>query len=113
MLKHAVEGMNGEVHLGRPAPVCVRARLVTDYLLEPADSRLGPGSPSLAGGFLPGCAPVLGDAVQVAISLHRCGRGCLARPGSTPPCPALAALDHPEILRRAELLGLLAHLHVR
>jgi len=35
--QHTNEGMNGDVHLGRPTPVRARSQTVTDHLLEPAD----------------------------------------------------------------------------
>ena len=62
-LRHAVERMDGDVHLGRATFVRARAQPVTDHLLEPADGGLCPGSLRVAGRFLPGCASVLGDAV--------------------------------------------------
>ena len=40
--QHAVQGMNGDVHLGRLTPVRARAQPVTDHALEPADGGLGP-----------------------------------------------------------------------
>jgi len=32
--QHTVEGMDGDVHLGRPTPVRARAQTVTDHLLD-------------------------------------------------------------------------------
>ena len=83
-LQHAVERMDGNVHLGRATFVRARAQPVTDYLLEPANGRLGPGSLHVAGRFLLGCTPVLGDAVQMAISLRGRGLSRLARHGRGP-----------------------------
>ena len=78
-LQHAVEDMEGDIHLGCPAPVRARAQAVTDHLLEPADSRFGPGSLRVAGGVLPGCPSVFGDAVQMAVPLRGRSLGRLAR----------------------------------
>jgi len=80
-LQHTVEGMDGDVHLGRPPLVRARAQPVTDDLLEPADGRLGSSPLRVAGGFLPGRASVLGDALQMAVALRGRGRGRFARHG--------------------------------
>jgi len=57
--------MDGDVHLGRPAPVRARAQPVTDHLLEPADGRLDPRPLRVAGRFLPSRTSVLGDAFRL------------------------------------------------
>jgi len=64
-LQHAVEGMDGDVHLGCPTLVRARAQPFTDHLLEPADGRLDSGPLRVSGDFLPGCPSVLGDALQM------------------------------------------------
>ncbi len=71
--QHAVERMDGNHHLGRPAPVVAHAQPVADHLLEPADGRLGSSPLRVAGRFLPPRASMLGDALQMAVAL--CGRG--------------------------------------
>jgi hypothetical protein len=43
-VQHAVEHVDGHVHLGGPTLLGVRAQPVPDHALEPADHRLGPGS---------------------------------------------------------------------
>jgi len=80
-LQHTVEGMDSDVHLDRPILVRVRAQPVTDDLFEPADGRLGSGPFRVSGGFLPGCPPVLGDALQMVIPLCGCDLSCFARHG--------------------------------
>jgi len=88
-LRHTVEGMDGDVHLGRPTLVRVRAQPVTDELSEPADGRLGSGLFRVSGGFLPGCPSVLGDVrrtsrsdvLKMAVPLCGCGLGRIARHG--------------------------------
>ena len=42
--QHAVQSMDDDVHLGWLTLSRMRAQLVADHLLEPADSRLGPGA---------------------------------------------------------------------
>jgi len=81
--------MDGDVHLGRPTLVRVRAQPVTDELSEPADGRLGSGLFRVSGGFLPGCPSVLGDVrrtsrsdvLKMAVPLCGCGLGRIARHG--------------------------------
>ena len=73
--------MDGDIHLGRSTPVRARAQPVTDHLLEPADGRFGLSPLRVAGRFLPGCASVFGDALQVVVPLRECGLGRLARHG--------------------------------
>src|SRR3712207_9482138 len=41
-LQHAVEGVDGDVHLGRPTLVRARAQPVADHLFPPPDGGLGP-----------------------------------------------------------------------
>ena len=43
-LQHAVEDMDGHVHLGRPTLIRTRAQPVPDHPLQPADGGLGPGA---------------------------------------------------------------------
>ena len=83
-LQHTVEGMDGDVHLGRPTPVRARAQPVADHLLEPPDGCLGPSPPHIVGCFLPSRPSVPSDAVQVAVALRGRGLGCLARHGRGP-----------------------------
>src|SRR4051795_8934523 len=77
-LEHAVEGVDGNVHLGRPTLVRAGAQPVTDHLLEPADSGFDAGTGGVAGRLLPGRSSVLGDALQVAVPLCRRRLGRLA-----------------------------------
>ena len=72
--QHAVERMDGNHHLGRPAPVVAHAQPVADHLLEPADGRLGSSPLRVAGRFLPCRAFVFGDAAQMVVPLR--GRSC-------------------------------------
>ena len=74
--------MDGDTHLGRSASIRAQAQPVIDHLLDPVDGRAGPGPLRVAGSFLPGCPFVLGDALQMAVSLRRPGLGRLARNGS-------------------------------
>jgi len=60
-LQHVVERMNGDIHLGRLAPVRARAQPVTDHLLEPPDASLGPSPFRVAGCSLPSRPSVFGD----------------------------------------------------
>ena len=69
-LQHTVEGMDGEVHLGRPALVHARAQPVADHLLEPGDGRLGSGPLRVSGGLLPGSSSVFGDELKMAVALR-------------------------------------------
>jgi len=69
-----VEGMDSDAHLGRRTPVGARAQPVANDLLEPADGRLGSSPFGVAGGFLPGCASVRSNALQMAVALR--GRSC-------------------------------------
>ena len=80
-LQHTVEGMDGDVHLGRPALVRARAQSITDHLLEPADGSLGSSPDGVSGRFLPGRAAVLSDNLQVAVPLCGLGLSRFARHG--------------------------------
>ncbi len=60
-LQHAVEGVDGNVHLGRPTLVRARAQPVADHAFEPAHGGLGPGADVVPGRFLPSHAARLGD----------------------------------------------------
>ena len=72
-LQHAVEDVDGNVHLGRPTLVRVRAQPVADHLFEPAHGGLGPGAEVVPGGFLPAHAARLGDRLQMPVALCRRG----------------------------------------
>src|SRR5215218_8178901 len=65
-LQHAVEHVDCHVHLSCPTLLRVRAQLIPDHALEPADRGLGPGSFRVPGGFLPSHAALLGDELEVA-----------------------------------------------
>src|SRR4051795_8153941 len=69
-LQHAVQSMDGNVHLGRPTLVRAAAQSVTDHLFEPADGSFDAGSDGVAGRLLPGRSSMLGDNLQVAIPLR-------------------------------------------
>ena len=43
-VQHAIEHVDGNVHLGRPALIRMRAQPVADHLFPPADGGLGPGA---------------------------------------------------------------------
>src|SRR3954468_4571713 len=74
--QHAVEGVDGDVHLGRPTLVRMRAQPVADHLLPPADGGLGPGSFRVSGRSLPSHASVLlGDVLEMAVALCRLALG--------------------------------------
>src|SRR3954470_23747794 len=68
--QHAVEGMDGDVQLGRPTLIRMRAQPVADHLFPSADGGLGPGSFGVPGRFLPGHAPVVVNVLEVAIALR-------------------------------------------
>src|SRR3954453_50710 len=74
-LQHAVQDLDGDVHLSRPTLVRTRAQPVPDHALEPADGGLGPGARIVARGVLPAHPALLGDEVQVAVPLCRRGLG--------------------------------------
>src|SRR5215212_6330394 len=74
-LQHAVEHMDGDVYLGRPTLVRVRAQPVADHLFPPPDGGLGPSAFVVPGPLLPSHAPMLGDALEMAVALRRCGLG--------------------------------------
>src|SRR3954471_8204008 len=60
-LQHAVQRMDGNLHLGRPTLVRAGAQPVTDHLFEPAHGGLDPGANVVSGGLLPSHAAHLGD----------------------------------------------------
>ena len=76
-LQHAVEAMDGNVRLGRAAPIRARAQPGADHLPEPPDRR--PGLPRVTGSLLRSRPPVPGGALQMAVALRGFGFGCLAR----------------------------------
>jgi len=59
--QRAVEDMDSDLHLGRPALVRARAQPVTNHLLEARHTRLGSGALDVAWRCLSGHAAVLGD----------------------------------------------------
>ena len=71
--------MDGDLHLGRPAFVGVRAQGVADHPLEPRHGRLGPGTFGVAGGRLTRYAAMLSDSAKMAVALRGRGFGRLAR----------------------------------
>src|SRR4051812_47228797 len=77
-LQHAVQSMDGNVHLGHPTLVRAAAQSVTDHLLEPADGGFDAGSGGVAGRLLPSRSSVLSDGLQMAIPLRRRGLSRLA-----------------------------------
>ena len=60
-LQHAIEGVDGNLHLGRPTLVRARAQPVADHLLEPTHGGLSPGAEVVPGRLLPSHAAMLGD----------------------------------------------------
>src|SRR5215212_1137726 len=58
-LQHAVQRMNGNVHLGRPTLVRAGAQPIANHLLEPAHGGLDPGANIVSGGLLPSHAAML------------------------------------------------------
>src|SRR3954454_14963709 len=83
--QHAVQDLDGDVHLSRPTLIRTRAQPVPDHALEPADGGLGPGARIVARDLLPAHPARLGDEVQVAVPLcggrlgRRAGHGGRAR----------------------------------
>src|SRR4051794_41897520 len=77
-VQHTIEDVGGDIHLGRPTLVRMRAQPVADHLLPPADGGLGPGSSRVSGRFLPSHAPVLGDVPEMAVALCRISLGRIA-----------------------------------
>src|SRR5215211_5233407 len=77
--------MDGDVCLGRPTLVRVRAQPVPDHALEPVDGGLGAGPLRVSGPLLPSHPARLGDELEVAVALgrrglgRRAGHGCGAR----------------------------------
>src|SRR4051794_1850770 len=80
-LQHAVEDMDRHVHLGGPTLLRVRAQLIPDHALEPADRGLCPGSLRIPGGLLPRPAAPLGNELEVAVALGWRALSRLARHG--------------------------------
>src|ERR671929_249511 len=64
-VQHAIEHVGGDVHLGRPTLIRMRAQPVADHLLPSADRSLGPGAFRVPGRPLPSHAPVLGDVLEM------------------------------------------------
>ncbi len=81
IVSHAVEHVDGDVHLSGPTLLRVRAQLIPDHALVPADRGLGPGSFRVAGRFLPSHPALLGDKLKMAVALGRLTSGRLARHG--------------------------------
>src|SRR4029079_10725882 len=69
-LQHAIEHVDSDVHLGRPALIRVRAQPVADHLFPSRDGSLGPGALRVPGRPLPGPAALLGDMLEVAVALR-------------------------------------------
>ncbi len=81
-VQHAIEHVDGDVHLGRPTLIRMRAQPVADHLFPSADGGLGPGAFRVPGRPLPGHATLLGNELEVAVALRRRTLGRLARRGS-------------------------------
>ncbi len=77
--RHAVERVDGDVHLGRAPFVRARVQLIADHLLEPADCGLGSRPCRVAGRLLPGHAPVPGNVLEMAVALRGFDPGRVAR----------------------------------
>jgi len=81
-IQHAVERLDGDRHLGRPALIYMRAQLVADDLFPSVHGGFDPGTLVVSRRILPCHAPVLGDVrrtsrfdvLQVAVPLR--GRSC-------------------------------------
>src|SRR5829696_1049976 len=71
--------MDGDVHLGGPTLVRVRAQPVPDHALVAPNGGLGAGPPVIPRRFLPSHPALLGDEVEVAVPLRGGGLGRLAR----------------------------------
>ena len=78
-VQHAVEDVDGDLHLGRPTFVGVRAQSVADHPFEARHGRLGPGTLGVAGRYLPRHATILGDVAEVTVALRGRGPGRVAR----------------------------------
>src|SRR5215207_8687201 len=78
-LQHAVQDLDGDVRLGRPTLVRVRAQPVPDHALVPADGGLGSGTPVISRRLLPSHPALLGNELEMAVALCRRGLGRLAR----------------------------------
>src|SRR3954471_19078347 len=70
-VQHTIEDVGGDVHLGRPTLIRMRAQPVADHLLPSADGGLGPGSFRVPGRRLPGHPAPLGDELEVAVARRR------------------------------------------
>jgi len=68
-IQHAVERVDGNRHLGRPALVRMRTQLVADHLFPSVHGGFDPGAPVVSRRVLPRHAPVLGDVLDVAVPL--------------------------------------------
>ncbi len=80
-LHHAIERVDGDIHLGRAPRVRARAQPIADHLLEPADGGFGSGPGGVTGRSLPGSSSVFGDNLKVTVALRGRGRGRVARHG--------------------------------
>src|SRR3712207_191563 len=67
--------MDGDAHLGRPTLVRAGAQPVADHLFPPPDGGLGSSAFVVPGPLLPSPAPVLGNALEMAVALRRRGLG--------------------------------------
>src|SRR3954468_5354605 len=74
-LQHAVQDLDGDVHLGRPTLIRVRAQPVPDHALVAPDGGLSSGARVAARDLLPAHPARLGDELQVAVPLRRRGLG--------------------------------------
>src|SRR5215212_10630155 len=68
-LQHAIEHVDGDVHLGRPTLIRLRAQPIADHLFPSADGGLGLGAFRVPGRYLPSHAPPLSDELEVAVAL--------------------------------------------
>src|SRR3954447_22490623 len=80
-VQHAIEDVGGDVHLGRPTLLRMRAQPVADHLLPSRNGGLSSGARRVPGRPLPGPAPVVGDMLEVAVALRRRALGRLTRHG--------------------------------
>src|SRR5215210_7378535 len=81
-VQHAVEHVAGNLHLGCPTLIRMRAQPVADHLFPSANGSLGPGAFRVPGCPLPSHPALLGDELEVAVALRRIALGRLARHGS-------------------------------
>src|SRR3954464_14706617 len=80
-VQHTIEDVGGDVHLGRPTLIRMRAQPVADHLFPSTNGGLGPGSFRVAGRRLPGHPPMVSDVLEVAVARRRRALSCLARHG--------------------------------